>query len=194
MRAVRLSASSQRIPLGSRLRSSRQAQGLTILQVATSTGLTKGFISRIERDETSPSVATLLTICEVLSIEVGSLFAATQVDVVRAADAPLINMGGSGAEERLMTPRGQPRLQLIRSVMEPGASGGAELYTINSEIEVVYVVRGTIEVRFADEVVLLDAGDALTFEGREPHSWENTSSDVVEVLWTLAPAAWSGAS
>jgi transcriptional regulator with XRE-family HTH domain len=194
MRAVRLSASSQRIPLGSRLRSSRQAQGLTIVQVATATGLTKGFISRIERDETSPSVATLLTICEVLSIEVGSLFAATQSDVVRAADAPLINMGGSGAVERLMTPRGQPRLQLIRSVMEPGASGGAELYTINSEVEVVYVVRGAIEVRFADEVVLLDAGDALTFEGREPHSWENTSSDIVEVLWTLAPAAWSGAS
>jgi quercetin dioxygenase-like cupin family protein len=167
---------------------------LTIEQVAAATGLTKGFISRVERDETSPSVATLLTLCQVLSIPVGSLFEAADAAVVRADAAPRINMGGTGADERLMTPRGQSRVQVIRSVMAAGASGGDDLYTINCDVEVVQVIRGVVTMRFSDSTVELSAGDALTFHGREPHSWDNRSSDEAEVIWTIVPAAWSGAS
>lgn len=194
MRALALSASDTRVQLGARLRASRHAQSLTIEQVAAATGLTKGFISRVERDETSPSVATLLTLCQALSIPVGSLFEAAEAEVVRAASAPRINMGGSGADERLMTPRGQSRVQVIRSLMEPHATGGDELYTINCDVEVVQVVRGGIVVRFADSEVELATGDALTFHGSEPHTWTNPADEAAEAIWTIVPAAWSGAS
>jgi Helix-turn-helix domain len=55
MKAVLPEPSGAPIRLGARLRASRKAQGLTIQQVAAATNLTKGFVSRVERDETSPS-------------------------------------------------------------------------------------------------------------------------------------------
>jgi transcriptional regulator with XRE-family HTH domain len=48
--------------------------GLTLAQVAEASGLTKGFLSRLERDETSPSLATLVQLCQVLPLTIGSLF------------------------------------------------------------------------------------------------------------------------
>jgi transcriptional regulator with XRE-family HTH domain len=194
MRPVHPAPSDDRIRVGARLRASRRAQGLTIDQVAEATRLTKGFISRVERDETSPSVATLLTLCQVLSLSVGSLFEAPETQVVALKDAPLINMGGSGAIERLVTPRGQSRVQVLHSTLQAGADGGEEFYTINCDVEVVHVARGQLQVRFTNKVVDLSAGDTLTFPGREPHTWRNPGETTAEVMWTLVPAAWSGSA
>ena len=192
MRAVHPTPSEDRVRVGARLRASRQAQRLTIEQLATATSLTKGFISRVERDETSPSVATLVTICQVLSLPIGSLFAGAETEVVKLADAPLINMGGQGVIERMITPRGQSHVQVLRSTLQPGADGGNELYTINCDVEVVHVINGEVDVRFTDKTVCLSAGDTLTFSGHELHSWRNTGTSIAEILWTLVPAAWSG--
>ncbi len=194
VRPVHPTASREPVRIGARLRASRLAQGLTVAQVAESAGLTRGFLSRVERDETSPSVATLITVCQVLSMPVGDLFESVENDLVRLAEAPLINMGGTGVEERLLTPRGQGRVQLLRSMLQPGASGGAEPYTINCDVEVLHVVSGVLELRLGNEVSLLRAGDTATFPGREPHTWRNGHDGVTETVWVLVPAAWSGSS
>ncbi|MEV5750262.1 helix-turn-helix domain-containing protein [Actinoallomurus sp. NPDC052308] len=191
MKSVPIAAGHQELRIGARLRDARQRQGLTIDQVAQSTGLTKGFISRIERDVTSPSVSTLVTVCAALSLPVGELFTAPKTDVVRKDDAPEIQLTGHGAEERLLTPRGQGRVQLVRSVIEPGGTGGAELYTLNCEVEVVHVLRGTLRVQFSESATLLAEGDTLTFSGREPHSWLNPDDSAsTEALWVIVPAPW----
>ncbi|MCU1527844.1 MAG: transcription regulator, partial [Frondihabitans sp.] len=134
MRPVRPAPSPTPPLIGAKLRASRSAQGLTIAHVAEATQLTPGFISRIERNETSPSVATLVTICQVLSLSIGSLFEPAEKEVIALDDAPLINMGGDDAVERLLTPRNESRVQLLRSTLAPGATGGAELYTINCDV------------------------------------------------------------
>jgi len=54
MRPLLPSPSNERLRIGARLRAGRQAQGMTMEQLAEATGLTKGFISRVERDVTSP--------------------------------------------------------------------------------------------------------------------------------------------
>lgn len=192
MKPVSVAPSAGRLRIGARLRDARRRQGLTIDQVATGAEVTKGFISRIERDETSPSVATLITICEVLSLPVGSLFDAPQHDLVRAPEAPQIRLTGDGVEERLLTPRAQGRLQLVRSVIAPGGTGGAELYTLNCELEVLHVLAGTVEVGFSNDTHRLGPGDTLTFSGREPHTWSNPDPiRSAEVLWVISPAPWS---
>lgn len=195
MRALPVSPSNGKSALGARLRSTRQSRGLTIDQVAVVTGLTKGFISRVERDETSPSVATLVTLCQVLSISVGSLFTEPEVQLVTRADAPLINLGGTGVVEHLMTPRTVSHAQVIHSVIEPGGTGGNELYTINCKSETAYILKGTIDLLFADGSQRLAAGDALTFPGNEPHNWTNPDGKRgAEMIWVLVPAPWSGSS
>lgn len=195
VRPVPVSPTANGHRVGARLRAARKANGFTLDQLATSAGLTKGFLSRVERDETSPSVASLITLCEVMSIEVGSLFSAPDVALVRRGSAPAINLGGSGVSERLMTPRGQSRVQLVHTSAEPGATGGAELYTINCELEILYVLKGTVDLVFSDRRQSLTAGDALTFPGGEPHTWVNTSATRAAVMvWILSPAPWSGSS
>ncbi len=177
--------------IGARLRATRTRQGLTIDQVAAASGLTKGFISRMERDETSPSVATLLTVCDVLSLPVGTLFEAPQLDLVRSKEAPEIRLTGDGAAERLLTPRGQGRLQLVRSVIEPQGTGGEELYSLNCDLEVCHVLKGRIDIVFSEETHHLTVGDTLTFAGREPHTWRNPdTARTAEVMWVIAPAPW----
>ena len=194
MRAVHPAPETGPISIGPKIRATRLAQGLSMAQLAEASGLTKGFISRIERDETSPSVATLVSLCQILSLPIGSLFEAPEHEVIHLDDAPRINFGGRGLEERLLTPRSESGIQLLRSVLEPGASGGDDFYTITCELEVLHVLSGGITVRFPHQEVVLGAGDTTTLAGREPHAWFNESGGRSEVLWAIVPAAWSGSA
>lgn len=189
MKALPVEPSNAALAIGSRIRSVRQAQRLTIDQVAESTGLTKGFLSRVERDLTSPSIASLVTLCQVLSLDVGALFSQPDTHVVRLAEAPRISLGGDGIIEQLVTARSERRLQVIRSVIEPHGEGEKELYSVDCEVEVLHVVAGHFIVIFANERFELEAGDTVTFPGREPHSWINPTDKQAIVTWTLVPAA-----
>ncbi|GAA1361388.1 helix-turn-helix domain-containing protein [Arthrobacter rhombi] len=189
MKALPVEPSNTPLAIGSKIRAARHAQRMTIEQVAESTGLTKGFLSRVERDLTSPSVASLVTLCQVLSVSIGDLFAQPETHVVRLESAPRISLGGQGIVERLMTSRSEKRLQVIRAVIEPRGEGESELYSVDCEVEVLHVVSGTFIIIFANERFELEAGDSLTFPGREPHSWINPTDTEAVVLWTLVPAA-----
>jgi quercetin dioxygenase-like cupin family protein len=104
-------------------------------------------------------------------------------------------VGGTGRAEQLMTPRGQSKLQLVHSSIEPGGSGGNALNTINCEVEVLYVLRGAVELILSDRRQKRSAGDALTFAGGEPHSWVNANqARPAEVVWILVAAPWSGSA
>ena len=174
--------------IGAKLRSARKLRGLTLDQVAQAAGLTKGFVSRLERDDVSPSVASLVGVCEVLGLRVGDLFDPPVTSVIRAGEGRLINFGGSGAVERLVTPGTQSELEVIHSVVEPGGTGGEELYALASDVECVYVLAGTIEVVLENGSELLERGDSMTFPGSTPHTWRNPGARPCEVLWMLAPA------
>lgn len=180
------------VVIGARLRAARKARGYTLDQVAQATGLTKGFLSRVERNETSPSVSTLVSICQVMSIDVGSLFSATETGVVRRDDRPAINLGGTGVTETLLSPRGQAGVQLVDSVVDPLGTSGEDLYTVNCELECVHVLSGLLEVTFPDRVERLRTGDTLTFAGDAPHRWINPSRHRgAHVQWVIIPAPWS---
>jgi transcriptional regulator with XRE-family HTH domain len=177
------------VRIGDRLRAARLAQRKTIEAVAEATGLTKGFISRLERDEASPSVASLVAVCEAVGLRVGDLFDPPPTAVVRAGEGRPIAFGARDATERVLTPGGQQQLEVIHTVMDGGGSGGEELYTLHCDAEFVYVAGGVLELVFEDRVVTLGEGDAMTFPGRTPHTWRNRSeTEVCEVLWVLSPA------
>lgn len=185
MKALPVEPTNAPVAIGVRIRAARQARHMTIEQVADATGLTKGFLSRVERDLTSPSVASLVTLCQVLSISIGDLFSAPRTHLTRWEDAPRISLGGDGIVERLVTARTERRVQVVRSVIEPGGSGEADLYAVDCEVEVLHVVQGRFELILGSERMQLAAGDTVTFPGREPHSWRNPGSGEAIVLWTL---------
>ncbi|MDQ6934550.1 MAG: XRE family transcriptional regulator [Actinomycetota bacterium] len=178
-----------KVKIGARLRAARLSQKMTIEAVADASGLTKGFISRLERDGASPSVASLVAVCEVIGLRVGALFDPPETAIVRAREGRPINFGAIGAEERLLTPGTQQQLEVIHSVLEGGGEGGEKLYTLDCDAEFVYVVDGSLELLLEDQQIALGAGDAITFPGRTPHTWRNASNTTrCEVLWVMSPA------
>lgn len=176
------------VRIGTKLRTTRSLRGLTLDQVAQAAGLTKGFVSRLERDDVSPSVASLVAVCDVLGLRVGDLFDPPSTSVTRAGEGRPINFGGVGVTERLVTPGSQSALDVIHSVVEPGGNGGSELYALACDAECAYVLSGTIEVVLEHDVQTLGAGDAMTFPGTSPHTWRNPADEPCEMLWILAPA------
>lgn len=185
-------AENGRMPnIGARLRAVRLARGSTIEDLALVTGLNKGSISRIENDATSPSSSTLWVLCSALDITVGSLFELPERNLVRRGDVRLAPTGASGLAEYLISPRRQPRLQLMHSFVEPGGSRGPDLYTVSCQVEVAYVLSGCLDITFATHTESVEAGSALTFAGREPHAWVNNGAETAEIIWVMVPAPWS---
>lgn len=189
MKALPVEPSTAPVAIGSRIRAARQAQRLTIDHVAGATGLTKGFLSRVERDLTSPSVASLVTLCQVLSVSIGDLFSVPETHLTRRDDGPRISLGGEGIVERLLTGRSERRLQIIHAEIAPHGRGESELYAVDCELDVLHLIRGCLTVIMTNESFELQAGDTLSFPGREPHSWINRSEQPVQALWILVPAA-----
>jgi transcriptional regulator with XRE-family HTH domain len=175
--------------IGAQLREARRRKGLTIEQLAQATGLTKGFLSQVERDLVSPSVGSLLRVCDSLGVGVGELFEPAAGPLVRAADRPPIAFGGAGVDEFQLTPAGERRLQVIQSDIAPGGGSGDDAYGLGSEAEFVHVLAGTLDIEVAGEAYRLAAGDSLTFDAGAARRWENASPvRPARVLWVLVPA------
>ncbi|MCZ2404031.1 helix-turn-helix domain-containing protein [Paenarthrobacter sp. Z7-10] len=189
MKALPVQPSTAPVAIGSRIRAARQGQRLTIEHVADATGLTKGFLSRVERDLTSPSVASLVVLCQVLSVSIGDLFSVPETHLTRRDDGPRISLGGEGIVERLLTARSERRLQIIHAEIAPHGRGESDLYAVDCELDVLHLIRGALTVIMTNESFDLEAGDTLSFPGREPHSWINHCDEPVQALWILVPAA-----
>src|SRR2546423_8636697 len=147
--------------IGAQLRAARLAARMSMAEVAERAGLTKGFVSKLERDLASVSVASLIRLCDALGISPGSLFQAPKGEVVRRDARPRINFGGRKMTEYLLTPSGEKRVQAILSEIEPGGGSGEEPYALPAVVEVVLVLAGGLPVTVAGEGIVLGGGAAL---------------------------------
>ncbi|WP_164867893.1 helix-turn-helix domain-containing protein [Rhodovarius crocodyli] len=163
-------AEDPRSGLGARLRALRQAAGMTLDTLAEAAKLDKGYLSRVERGQKSPSIATVLRLSEALSVPVGELFgervAEHAVRVTRKAERvttvpdagshfEALSRAGSALEAFILYPPAEFR---------PPAAASA-----HSGEELLLVLSGTIEMRFADRGFVLETGDCAQFPGHLQH-------------------------
>jgi transcriptional regulator with XRE-family HTH domain len=184
------SAATDTAKIGQRLKAVRRAQRRTLEEVAEASGLTKGFLSKIERDLASASVAALLRICATLNVPLASLFENDSTgEVVRSGSYPRIDFGGQDLAEYLLTPPAERRIQVIMSEVQPGGGSGNEGYSLPAEVEFVYVVSGALDLGFAERTIRLGAGDAFTFDPSTPHTFRAADPAApTTVMWVLCPA------
>ena len=183
-----IAAEGNGVHIGARLRHARRRQRLSLGEVSSRTGLSKGFLSRVERDRTSPSVASLVAVCEAISLPMERLFATPAVTVVRAADRAHADLPGAAVADTLLTPAHESHVTVVETLAAPGGSGGPELYTLPGECEVCYLLEGRIELELDGSVLVLAAGDAVTFGAAVPHTWRNVSdAETARVVWVIAP-------
>ncbi len=182
--------------IGAQLRAERVARQLTLQQVASAAGLTKGFLSQLERGESSASIASLLGLCSVLDIDVATLVqraapAAPVSPIVRRGERKRMYLGGVGVEDHLLTPPAERRFEVFETHLEPLGSPSDELYSIDAEFGFACVLKGSVDIVFESGAQRLNSGDSLTYSPREPHTFRNPSrSRPAVVMFTNVPAVF----
>ena len=175
--------------IGAQLKAARLAARKSMAEVAEASGLTKGFVSKLERDLANVSVASLIRLCAALDVSPGSLFQASKGEVVRRDAYPAINFGGTGVTEYLLTPSAEKRMQAILSDIEPGGGSGDEPYALPADVELVFILAGRLEITIEGELIILEEGDAFTFTAEARHYWRaGLDCGPTRVLWVVSPA------
>lgn len=178
--------------LGARIHALREDRGHSLKQLASATGLTQSFLSQVERDLTSPSVASLRKIAEALGVSVATFFGGGSPNgrLVRKDARPQLVHPKRRWRDSLLTPSLKGKLQVIWSEIEPGGGSGDEAYSHDSDEECVVVIHGKLDFWVGGEHYLLNAGDALTFESRTPHKNRNPGPGKTQVLWVMTPPSY----
>lgn len=162
------------IHVAAQIKAARRQRGLTLDQLAAQTALDKGYLSRVERGLKSPSIATVLKIAKALDVSVAQLFGETvdddAIQVTRAHqrvrfDHPA-NLPGSHFEG-LTRVIGRHGLEAF--LMYPSDDFAADGQAEHHGEELLFVLEGRLEVRFADRTLTLDKGDSVLFPGHLKH-------------------------
>ncbi|HEY6015002.1 MAG TPA: cupin domain-containing protein [Candidatus Limnocylindrales bacterium] len=180
------------LQLGARIRTLRQARRLTLRDVSERAGVTESFLSQVEREVTSPSIATVQRIARALDLSIAQLFADEPESgrVVRREARRRIAYPGLKAVDEFLTSNMAGRLQVILSTIEPGGGTGDEPYTHDSDEEVVIVLEGSLDLWVGAEHYRLEAGDALTHSSRIPHRNTNPGPGIARVLFCSTPPSY----
>lgn len=179
--------------LGPRLRALRHERGLTLDALAAAAHLDKGYLSRLERGLKAPSIATLLRLSEALGAPVAVLLGerldGDAVRVTRAGSrlAPVAPGGGAGHAFEALSRDGAA---LEAFVIRPGPDfeGGDYEPARHAGEELIFVLSGTIEMRFADRGFVLEAGDCAQFDGHLTHRLRRLGPAPAAALVAVAKA------
>lgn len=181
-----------RAALGSRLRALRNEQGMSVRELAEKSEVSGGFLSQLENGRVMPSVATLIRIATALGTRVGELFdqLPTPEQVVRAGEGPTYSFPDHGIRDEVLSADAGGEVEVLRSVLEPGASTGHDAYTHETRVEVVHVLEGEAEIQLGAETIRLASGDSVTFSGGIPHGATNPGDAPAVLLWVTTPARY----
>ncbi len=180
------------LQLGPRIRSLRQARHVTLRELAERAGVTESFLSQVEREVTSPSIASVQRIARALDLGIADLFADELPlgRVVRTAERRRIAYPGLNATDEFLTAGRDGRLQVILTTIEPGGGTGDEAYTHDSDEEVVIVLEGCLDLWVGGEHHRLDTGDTIAHSSRLPHHNRNPGPGRAVVLFCSTPPSF----
>ncbi|MDO4414855.1 MAG: XRE family transcriptional regulator [Erysipelotrichaceae bacterium] len=173
--------------LGARIKALRMKNGLTLEELGSRTELTKGFLSQLERNLTSPSLATLEDIVEVLGVTMSGFFADDEEQVVFTKEDAFIDEQ-EGRTLHWIVPNAQKnRMEPLVLELEPGEQ--SQQIEPHEGEEFGYVLAGKIMiVRGSDtRKLIVKKGESFYLKGNETHSLVNNGSTAARILWVSTP-------
>ena len=169
--------------LGKRLRTRRKALGLTLEQVAQATGLSTGFVSLVERDLATPSIASVSGLAAALSASMGEfLDSPPGPETLTRADRRqvyAVATGGMRYERLSNVFEGS----VLRSVIVHEPPGHRSEPVSHAGEELIYMISGALTVELEGEVTILSPGDSIHFSSRRTHATWNHTTETAAVLW-----------
>ena len=175
--------------LGVRVRALREAEGLSLRDLAERSGVSAPMLSQVERGETSPTVAVAERIAAGLELRLSQLLRLDEsgaVAIVRRAERRQGPGRARGHRYELLTPPLPGlRAELSRHEIAPGArTGGAgdpPMHEPGSR-ETAVVEGGPVVLVCDGERYDLSEGDCVTFDADLPHHFENPGDEPAALL------------
>ena len=165
------------VAIGHEVRNYRQKAGMTVADLSRRTGLSIGMLSKIEHGNTSPSLTTLQSLSNALSVPVTAFF--RQFEDVHDA---VHTQTGQGIDVDRRGTRAGHQYALLGHIgtNTTGVQVEPYLITLTSEsdvfptfqhpgIETIYMLEGEIDYRHGQTVYPLKPGDTLFFDADAPH-------------------------
>ena len=175
--------------IGNKIRRLRLQRGLTQEELADRCELSKGFISLLERDLTSPSLDTLNDILESLGSDLPSFFAKNDHEKIVFGDEDIFIKED---EEQLrgrirwLVPSAQKnRMEPILVEMQPGGSTTPE--NPHEGEEFGFVLQGSINLHLGERKIRVRREESFCFKPDQTHYIENAGKSVARVLWVSTP-------
>ncbi len=185
-------ASSLEARIGWRIRKLRESKRLTLADLAARTGLSKALLSKIENGKVSSPVSTLLSIAESLKVRLSYLVddnggqPEMKCVLVRAGERLKLDRGTEDfgfCYEMLAHSKPDKKMEPAVLIVE-NRRKHAVTYTHPGE-ELIYVLEGRMEFTYGKKKFLMEAGDAIYFDGDLPHGGRNISDHPLKVLTVI---------
>jgi transcriptional regulator with XRE-family HTH domain len=165
----------------------RLAHQLTQEELAVRAGVTKGFISQLERNKSSVSLETLEAVLEVLGERLSSFFStdARQPFVFGRQDRTALDDRGCDKFELLVPNSTTMAMEPVRMVLGPGQRFGP--HTPHNGEEFGYVIRGRLSISLGRRSMVAKAGDSFSYKASQEHAFRNVGRSPAEVLFVTWP-------
>ena len=175
--------------IGKKIKALRIQKGLTQEELADRAELTKGFISQVERDLTSPSIATLIDILQCLGTDLKTFFNDSEDKQEVFSSADFFEKRDSELKNTVewIIPNAQ------KNLMEPillTIEAGGSTYPDNPHEgeEFGYVLKGSIEIHIGNQLYTAKKGESFYFTPSHKHYI--TSGGGAKLLWVSTPPSF----
>lgn len=177
--------------IGTKLKALRVGKNLTQEELADRAELSKGFISQLERDLTSPSIATLVDILQCLGTDLKEFFSEEADDQVVFHDQDYFEKIDNELKNKIewIIPNAQKNMmEPIRVTLE---SGGTTYPDVPHEGEEFgYVLKGSIQIHIGNKVYQAKKGESFYYIPNESHYISAHSSTGAVFIWVTTPPSF----
>lgn len=177
---------------GEKLRAVRERKGYTLKVVAQRAGVSESLVSQIERNRVSPAIDTLLTLADVLDINLEFLFEEYHrerpVQVTKKDERRTLAEDDVIYEElaKPVESDGQHALESYQIDIPAGARTHRGSYGHLGR-ELGYIMEGKAQLHYENFVYDLEAGDSISFSASAPHTLINTGDTTLKAFWVVTP-------
>jgi transcriptional regulator with XRE-family HTH domain len=174
--------------VGERIRQRRKELGYSLRALGIRTNLTASFLSQVENNLSSPSLASLQRIATALEVPMFAfLNGAHQPNpIVRTNERPQLNFSDANICCELASRNLGGQLMAIIISLAPGGRRIAEPLSKPTD-EIMHVLRGCLSIVVDEQTYTLDAGDTISYRGRSLREFAALGDEDVQVLCCLTP-------
>lgn len=177
--------------IGQKIKRLRQEKGLTQEELATRSELSKGFISQLERDLTSPSLTTLDDILECLGTSLKDFFNDYEDERIVFSENDFYTSEDTALGYKLewIIPNAQKNLmEPIMLTLQPGGQYKEENAHFGEEFG--YVLSGEITIQWGSKKYKAKKGDTFSYNANKNHNILNTGKSPAKFIWVSSPPAF----